>query len=78
MKGINFKIRVRPDAEHPLRLFLTEWLDDICNDNFNLVKRFDDQVINEYYTVYFTSSEDELVTRLKGTPQNLEKYITMV
>jgi len=60
---------------YPLRLFLEDWLCDVCEDNVTLVKRVDPEFFDPQYSLFFESSVDAVVVKLKDIPEQLSKYI---
>jgi len=66
---------INSDAWHPLEIFLSDWLSNMCNDDFTIVKEQLPTELFPTYTISFSHPEDASFVKLSDLPANLSKYI---
>ena len=59
---------------HPLKLFLSSWLEDVCDSEYTIVEQNDTQY-NITYSIHFDSDADATIVKLTDIPENYSKYI---
>ncbi len=68
------KITISPNVEkntwHIMQLFMSDWLSSCCKHNYTFVEE------HHQYAIVFDSREDAIISRLKGIPPTLHKYIS--
>lgn len=88
MNSLYFKIKkdVDIDKHRLLELFFKDWVDDTCNNQVHYrVERDVDKDwepgmvrYRETFRVDFEKQEDALALRLRGVPQEFQKYLEIV
>jgi len=80
--SLYYHLRATPEKKKILDLFFKDWADGICNDEVAYSTIASDGGgrlwWNETIRVDFMNDEDALVMRLKGVPEELQKYLQII
>jgi hypothetical protein len=82
MYQTSLHVRLNATAEKAkiLELFFQDWADGICNKEveYETIYGAPDGWLNEIIRVDFKNSEDAVAMKLRGIPQELQNYLTIV
>lgn len=83
MTSLIFKIKdpSNPDNSRVLEIFFKDWIDRSCDNEVKIVKHYTrDPVYFDnlmYFEAQFTNIEDATAIKLKGIPNEFEKYLEL-
>ncbi len=80
--SLHFHLKATAEKARILELFFQDWADGICNEEvaYQTVAGDGGGRIwwNEIIRVDFKNSEDAIAMKLRGIPQELQNYLTIV
>lgn len=80
--SIYYNLKITPDKKRILEYFFKDWADRICHDEityFTIESNNSHRLVwDETIRVDFKNEEDALAMKLRGVPEEFEKYLIMV
>lgn len=83
-----FHLRTDQDRKNILKMFFKDWADTICNsevtysstttDTLSYNNYIPTTVYDEIIRVDFEHEEDAVAMKLKGIPEEFQKYLTII
>lgn len=68
---------INSDVWFPLEIFLSDWLSNMCKEDFTIVKESTPANIQPVYSIIFNHPEDATLVKLRDLPADLSKYIRL-
>lgn len=79
--SIYYNLKITDDKKKILEYFFKDWVDGVCNDEitYSIVKSKNSHRLNweETIRVDFVNEEDALAMKLRGIPEEFQKYLAL-